>query len=263
MRIFCLVISAIFLAILVVACDHDNDHDGLAGYPMKTGTIWKYERILSLEYYESELSGNIVRTDSFLSEVYVVVVRDTVLNGKAVKCFGAYDYPASFRSMEFFFEDTEGLKCYGYWNPGPVVYARKTGSVIGNLFSFRGLSGMVGMIEDDAPLFLEDPPTLNIKYPLKKEIRWTYRYPRQGMPLQIDKKAVGEEVLESNGKLYGCIKVEYVYMNSDIFSGLQMTDWIAEEGLVQRISTIDRVTLTTNGGDTLGTVRMKEILVLK
>jgi hypothetical protein len=39
--------------------------------------------------------------------------------------FRAYDYPVTFRSMEYFFEDAEGLKCYGYRNPGPVVYARR------------------------------------------------------------------------------------------------------------------------------------------
>ena len=263
MRKFNTVIAAFFLAILVLACDRENGYDGLAGYPMKTGTIWSYDRTIYIDYFESEQSEKIVSTDTILSEVMVIIMKDTVLNGKYVKCFGAYDYPVTFRSMEYFFEDAEGLKCYGYRNPGPVVYARKNGSVTGNLLSFRGVSGTAGMMMDDSPIYLEEPPTLNIKYPLRKGIQWTYRYPRQDMPLQIDKKAVAEEVLERNGKLFECIKVEYIYMNSEVFNGFQMTDWIAEEGLVQRISAIDRVTLTSGEGEPLRTVRIREILTLK
>ena len=265
MRIFFSATSLLFIALLAVSCDHDkdNDHDGLAGYPMKMGTSWSYDRFIIIDYYESDQSETIIRTDSIPSEVWVTVLRDTVLNGQAVKCFGAHDYPATFRSMEYFFEDAEGLKCMGYHNPGPAVFARKSGFDSGNLFSFKGLSGLFGIAEDDPPIILEDPPTLNIKYPLKKGVQWTYRYPREGTSLQIDKKAVGEEVLERNGKLYGCVKIEYLYLNSDIFSGLKITDWIAEEGLVQRISITDRITLVNNGGEPLGTVRIREVLTLR
>lgn len=265
MRIFFSATSLLFIVLLAFSCDHDkdNDHDGLAGYPMKTGTFWSYDRFIIIDYYESDQSETIIRTDSIPSEVSVTILRDTVLNGQAVKCFGAYDYPATFRSMEYFFEDADGLKCLGYQNPGPAVFARKSSFVAGNLFSFKGLSGLVGIAEDDSPIILEDPPTLNIKYPLKKGVQWTYRYPREGMSLQIDKKAVGEEVLERNGKLYGCVKIEYLYLYSDLYSGMQITDWIAEEGLVQRISVTDRITLVGHEGESLGTVRIREVLSLR
>lgn len=263
MRNFLVAASLLLIALLTVSCDHNNEHDGLAGYPMKTGTFWIYDRDVYIDYYESEQSETIINTDSTHSEVWVNILMDTLLNGKAVKCFVAHDYPATFRSKEYFFQDAEGFKCMGYENPGPVVFARKKSFVAGNIASFKGLSGMVGMTEDDSPLILEDPPTLNIRYPLKKGIQWTYRYPRESIPWQIDKKAVGEEVLERNGKLYGCVKIEYVYLNSEIHNGVKMTDWVADEGLILRVSIFDRVTLVTNEGEPIGNVRMRENLALK
>ncbi len=73
---------------------------------------------------------------------------------------------------------------------------------------------------------------------------------------------VGRDVLKIGGTEYSCFRVEWLYFNFVDNADIHATEWIAEEGLIQRIVEVSRQDLISPDGTFLSNVESKEVLQL-
>ena len=248
---------SICLLILIsfFACEDKNDPEPFTidSYPMQVGNEWSYTRELIIDQYD----GSQYDTTLFF-ENSVWIEKDTVLQDTLdVKIFKSRQDNNSFTSDQFMQMENEGLKNYAYRNAGPIVFPKSRNVVTKIFYPFS--SGR--FIPFDEIIF-EDPPTLNIKYPLQSNSEWTYVYPTETFDYQIDKKVMGSEDLSLNGKVYKCFKVKWTFINSIGLDHTEIIDWIAAEGLIKRTNVSDSAHLTDETGATLAIVKFDETMML-
>lgn len=261
------ILILITLISILTSCDKkENDIlPNVDSYPMTVGTEWTYDRQVIIKKYESETSNDIIDIDTVNFTVKVWIEKDTVLNDTmSVKIFKSQENDNNWTSNQFKYLDNEGLRNYAYSNSGGAnVFAKKSSSLQFGLYSDFYKTNDNGILTSDDIIF-EDKSTLDIKLPLGDNSSWTYRQPSETRILQIDKSVVGNETLILIGKSFACYKVIWTYLNDPVFDGIEITDWISEEGLVKRETIHDRVTLTTQDGEPIGgNVQTTEIITLK
>lgn len=230
----------LFLLILMLACnDHDrNDLHVITSHPMDVGTEWIYNRNVIIKSFESETSGKVIGIDTFRYITKVCIEKDTILNGRRLKVFKSIDssLDASFR--EYKSMDDDGLKTYAYTTF--CVEPHASGDI-----SFLKFSMLRNALFAEC-LIHETIPVLDIQLPLSLDSYWIYRQPNESGGLQIEKKVVGIESIRLNRRSFNCYKVEWIYINDPLFTGLSVTDWISDMGLIQRITVNERSTLVSD-----------------
>jgi hypothetical protein len=261
------ILILITLVSIYISCDKkENDIvPNVDTYPMTVGTVWTYDRQVIIKKYESETSNNIVDIDTINFTVKVWIEKDTILNDTmSVKVFKSRENDNNWTSNQFKYLDIEGLRNYGYSNPGGAnVFAKKSSLIKYGLSADLYKTVDNGILTSDDIIF-EDKPTLDIKLPLGDNSSWTYRKPSDTRILQINKCVIGNETLKLLGGSFACYKVAWEYLNVPVFDGVEITDWISNKGLIKRETIHDRVTLTTQDGEPIdGNVQLKEILILK
>ena len=104
---------------------------------------------------------------------------------------------------------------------------------------------------------IEEPSVLSLKFPLQVGTEWTSK---SDSNLTILKEVIGRETLTINGNDYDCLKVEIrvIHSNNTEYS---YHDWIAEEGLIKRVS-IYTGSYTDDFGAVIGTWTSTEELIL-
>ncbi len=244
----------------MISCEKDDPNKILstANYPMEVGTEWTYDRQIIVKKYQTNRITDI-DTVNFISKVRID--NDTLLNDTMqVKVFIAQDNSASsWTSSQYNYVDNTGLRTYAYSNAGPLVFPKNSENW--PTFNFQSLTDIWFLTNGE--LFYENPPTLNIKFPLEDNTSWTYRVASQQSSLQIDKEVVGVESLNLIDRNFNCAKVEWNYMFDTNYEGISTIDWIAEEGLIKRITIQDTVTVTNETGDSLYIAQIIESLTLK
>ena len=255
----------LFVLIALISCDKKaiDLNPLVASYPMNIGTEWTYERQMIINKYESIKSDIIIKTDTLHFAENVWIDKDTILNGTMnVTVFKSREVGYNITSTAYKFIDSEGLKTFAYSNAGgPTVFAKnygylKSASILNSMIEHSNLAG--------GEITFEPKPTLDIKLPLVNNLTWTYRYPTDNKPWQMDKKVVGTENLNLIDQDFTCYKVEYVFKNDSAYYGLNITDWISDQGLIKRISMADRAQLLNENGDpTENFFQSTEILTLK
>ncbi|MDY0076705.1 MAG: hypothetical protein RBR87_05450 [Bacteroidales bacterium] len=251
------------LTLAIVSCDKKDDDkltSGINSYPMNIGTEWVYNRQVIIEKYDSAISNKIAEIDTINFITKVSIDKDTILNDSMnVVLFKSQEDNSSWTSIHYYYMDKEGLRIYAYSNAGAVVFPKKSGcSQFINLYTL-----VDKRFRTNNEMYFEVPPTLNIELPLENNSVWTYRKPSESSKLQIDKEVVGSESLMLNERSFKCLKVKYIYRYEPVFDGIDITDWISEEGLIKRLTTIDSVAVTDEPGELMYIARITESVTLK
>lgn len=203
------VMKKIYLLLLLIlpliSCDKKEETiiPNIMTYPMTVGSQWTYDRQIVVNRYESKTSKKIVGTDTYNFIVKVWVDKDTVLNGKQVMKFVAED--ENIKHVNFNFLDSEGLKTYAYINTGLMVFADA---------HFHLKSAVMDQFTAQAPVFYEQAPAMNLKFPLQNGLRWTYRPSTETSSLKIEKQVTGSETLNVAGERFNCFKIDWIYSNA-------------------------------------------------
>ncbi|NQU53917.1 MAG: hypothetical protein HQ522_15415 [Bacteroidetes bacterium] len=252
----------LILMLAIISCNKDDEELNLVinSYPMNIGTEWTYDRQVIVKKYDSAISYKTGEIDTINFITKVSIDKDTTLNDTMdVMLFKSQEENNNWTSNHYYYMDNEGLRNYAYSNAGAIVFPKKSAWK-----QFTNLEMLVDKkLRTNGELFFEIPPTLNIKFPLGINTSWTYRKPSESSELQIDKEVVGAEELILFEQAFICLKVNYIYMNKPSYDGIYMTDWISEEGLIKRLTTIDSVTVTNETGEPLYTAQITESLTLK
>ena len=256
------IIMIFILFLAMISCKKDDDKLTLtvSNYPMNIGTEWTYDRQVIVKKYDSTIFYKTEEIDTINFVTKVSIVKDTILNDTMnVTLFKSQEDNNNWMSDHYYYMDNEGLRNYAYSNAGAIVFPKKS-----ECQQFSNLEMLVDKkLRTNGELFFEIPPTLNIKFPLEINTSWTYREPSESNILQIDNEVVGSENLILFDQNFECLKVNYIYMNDPSYDGIDMTDWISEEGLIKRLTTIDSVTVTNETGELLYTAQITESLTLK
>lgn len=252
-------------AIALNSCDetNKNDFEKIASYPTSVGNEWKYNKKIILKAYESETSDEIIEIDTFNFYITVKVEKDTVLNETMdVKQFTSQTNGNNWKSKSYCFQDSEGLKTYAYSNAGGNDFPKKAGKISGpiDLLSFNFFGPLIS--EDYELIFYYSTPVFNIKYPLQPDSKWTYLSPSEQLNLQIEKEVSGNEIININNHSYSCYIISWIYSNNENYAGLKIMDWISKEGLIKRITFMDRIVQTDSEGNPINTSQMTETILL-
>ncbi len=144
----------------------------------------------------------------------------------------------------YYYQADTGMYVLGYDSVGSVMPASENSS---QQYRFNGatyetvedlLSGVhlsdKATIARPADVVVEEPPLLGLQYPIEVDSAWIYR---DSLPYRIEKEVVAYETISAPAGLFGCFVVEWHYDtgNDGTFDNdIQRTDYISEEGLVQR-----------------------------
>ncbi len=259
MRKYLLILILMFA---IISCKKNDDILTIiiSSYPMNIGTEWTYDRQIIVKKYDSTYFAKTEEIDTITFKTKISIVEDTILNDTMnVSVFKSQEDNSDWTSNHYYYIDNDGLRNYAYMNAGAIVFPKKS--------PYQQFSNLEIHVDNksltNGELFFETPPTLNIKFPLEINTSWTYREPSESNNLQIDKEVVGSENLILFEQEFECLKVKYFYMNNPSFDGVNMTEWISNEGLIKRLTTIDSATVTNEIGEPLYTAQITELLTLK
>lgn len=259
MRKYLMILILIFV---IISCKKNDNKLTLIinSYPMNIGTEWTYDRQIIVKKYDSSSFYKAEKIDTINFITKISIVKDTILNDTMnVTVFKSREENNNWTSNHYYYIDNNGLRNYAYMNAGAIVFPKKSAHP-----NFSNLEMIVDKIKlTNGELFIETPPTLNIIFPLENNTSWTYREPSESDILQIDKKVVGSENLVLFEQTFECLKVEYTYLNNPNYDKINMTEWISNEGLIKRLTTIDSTTVTNEIGEPLYTAQINESLILK
>ncbi len=229
--------------IAMISCDDTSESifPAINTYPMNVGNEWIYDRQVIIKKFETATSTQIIGIDTLNFTVRTWIEKDTVLNDTIrVKMFKSDDDEYNFKAINYSFIDNEGLKNYAYdFSSGSTRgFARTTGNYIPSIDFDIHMSINDGQLRTGELMF-EDKPTLSIAFPLNRNSKWTFR-PRDGQPVQVDKKVIGIESLNINGQRFNCFIVDRLFSNNQAYDGIKFKDWISEMGLIKSSLSLPR-----------------------
>lgn len=248
---------AIPVLLFIAGCDDGQNRPGeITGYPVSPGTEWTYDRQVSWIGQNDDPAGDDVYIDSVRRVLDVRIEKDTILNDTMpVVIFRSLEVESGLYHVDYKYIDDEGLKTYARSNSSDPFFTIRHGR---NLESLRLNPGMNSRMEaffkyskGSGTIFIENPPLLDIQFPLGENSSWIYRNPTEGRELKIEKYVAGRERLNVKGGDFDCYKIKWEYLYDERFNGMEVTEWIAREGLIKIQMVIDSLTLTKPSGETV------------
>lgn len=245
-----------------------NDTREIASFPLSVGARWDYQA-LSLQIDRLTGDSSVLFSGSAQLSVdsttlgfdsrILHVLKQKIALSDGFEC-----------EENMFFENTsDGLLFYGSDNVcsiGPFPLRPVSQSSLyfrGRIFNSS--SELLAYILPDGPLSgyavsgsanklgPEDPPILSLKYPLKIAQRWTYREPDN--PFAIEKLVSLDETLTTDAGTFECLRVQWLHDidANGIWDGdVDISDWIAEEGLIKRELIVRGVERRNEVGEVIG-----------
>ena len=257
-------LSLVLLLFLILnSCEETIIDPVVDTFPMSLGSEWHYQRTLYLYIFESDSSEVVVDVDTFLNNYRIWVSKDTVLNDTMnVTLFESCDEDTNdWIWRQYYYLDEEGLKLYAYSNnPGPISFKKSTATFYTNAGGIMSLDSAFEPPYPNDGLIYSYSRWLNLLLPLKKDSYWTYLQ-GNSPDSRIDKEVIGVELIKTGGMEFACYRVEWIYHNFYDFE-IQITEWIAEEGLIKRTIQLDRVRSHTIDEEFLHTGQSIEVLQL-
>jgi len=207
-------ITLLFLAIItLLSCnDESPENSVLTTYPMSIGTTWTYEKLWTINSYNSSTSDSII--NSYVTKINgtIRIDKDTIINKTKLLVFRTQETANNDTSttFEYFYMDKDGLKCY----------ANKRNEII-----FPNID-TIGSNE----LFIYKTPILWFKYPLSIGSEWISDTSADN-GISITKKVIGTDTLLINNQKHACLKITSIYPSGD--SNRSTTQWISKAGLLK------------------------------
>jgi hypothetical protein len=247
-------------------------------YPLEVGSKWSYDREWSNFNFRPDSAGtSFPFTDTTLyAKVEIFVDREEILMDSintSVVITKDIENSTSFTSSHFYQNTDEGLFILAYDRGGSSISYPKMISnfsddlSIGNLESFLRISSLHGILDPvnqhaSDTLRYEDPPVQSFKYPLKKDLEWTYR----SNNFMISKKVIGTEKVTVPAGSFDCWKIQWIYDLSNAgfnIGNVTLYDYVSSKGLVKRTLLIKDARISDiNNPDGGGLLDSKEEIVL-
>jgi len=207
-------ITLLFLTIISLLSCEDKLPEELfvTNYPMTIGTSWTYEKIWTINNYNSTTSDSI--TSSYTTKINgtLDIYKDTIINKTKLLVFRTQEITNNDTTTTFQYNymDKDGLKCYAYKNV-EIIFPNNI---------------IVGSNE----IYIYKTPILNIKFPLTINTEWISDFSVDN-GISITKKVIGTDTLRINNQEYACLKITYNYPSGN--SNISTTQWISKLGLLK------------------------------
>lgn len=238
----------------------------LSDYPVSVGNYWIYNRTIIIKYYDSINSTQITDIDTIIYSSKVFIEKDTLMNDTiTVQKLVTQELESDNKSTQYIYSSNKGLQCYAY--TGGLMCSPKNANIYIHPFSLLPINKTYNSNNSNNfnNIIYETPPTLIIKYPLNSESKWTYREPSGCFNMQIDREVIGIKLIQTQAGKFECFEVKWDYLDNEIFNGFSIVDYISNKGLVKRVITNNKVTITTYTGEPISgkTVQITQTIELK
>lgn len=234
-------ITLLFLTIItLLSCENESPESSvLIVYPMSIGTTWTYEKLWTINSYNSSTSDSII--NSYVTKINgtIRIDKDTIINETKLLVFSTQEIANNDTSttFEYFCMDKDGLKCYAY----------KRNEII-----FPDID-TIGSNE----LFIYKTPILKFKYPLTINYEWISDTSADN-GISITKKVIGTDTLLINNQKHSCLKIAYNYPSGT--TNTSTTQWISKAGLLKE-ETSSEIVLVGNSFKVKSFLNMKVLSV--
>jgi hypothetical protein len=248
-------------------------------YPIKIGYLWEYSKTYTAFHFRPDTIAGHLKTDTSVASVAVIKIlrKETIHDSVGAYVFQETENQAGQISIDYsyYLNHNTGLYFYAYHGGGyflPKNSHRKRILFKGKYFnSIRDLTSYIILAVPDNysledSLIYENPPLQCLKYPMKMDNQWTFRFP--GNPWHIDKRIIGHEKLEVPAGKFDCFKIQWLYDidgNNIWDDDIVLYDYICNKGLIKRSILIKNEIWTGEQGlDPVGLMDSKiEILLTK
>ena len=262
----------IFPLILFNSCSdrHSQEVENLR-FPLQVGNIWEY-KVNITEYYYSDTAGNIEYQDTIhltgnltltvaeksdrdsLKNVYRLVSKAEIFNSEHINT-GYY------KNLD------DGLYLFEIYSLGINVLPKSTSKndplnkcnsiagMLSNSLLFRNLN--YGKLNDP------DYPRKILPYPIKLNRQWTIT---DSDSLNIDKKIIGKDTINTKSGNFDCYVVEYLYdldYDGEWDDEISILDYYSENGLISRqIKLMENVHATADNPEGIGFFDIEQVFML-
>ena len=275
MKLLFLILCVLFL--IMIGCKGSINEADLPdtgdNYPVATGNMWQYQKILETTFYPADSASYTVRDSS---EAAVLVTGTTTFPGDILTYrFETYEQDGIYEtSGQFFYQvKPEGLFSYAYANAGTLVQPKSQAKAtfVLNGHCYNSLEQLKNEIEFPElkellpadSVIIETDPLLVLKYPLKLNSRWTYR--PAFSPFKIEKKVTAFEYLTRQKRSFNCYLVRWIYdmdNNGIEDDNIVIRDHISAEGMIERNIAITGIIFTGPDMEVQGTADLKTRYIL-
>jgi len=251
-------IFLVLAAIAMISCDNNpTDNSRLNYYPMTVGSTWTYDKKMINNYYKSPTSDIIERSDTLSFEGTTWIEKDTIINKSRVMVFKTKenDFYQPVTTTNYQFMDDNGLKLVAYSYGGSMLSNSSANAFIKPTFHASTDGKMNTKSQINSGVYVYSTPMLSVKYPLTIGSEWT-----SASSFKIDKKVIGMDTLHINGHDYACFKILWKYPEGYT---LNVTEWIAKEGILKREVNNGITYITDEQGNNLIKIASTEVMTIK
>jgi hypothetical protein len=253
------------LCLVLNACAKNRIEPEVETFPMAEGSEWHYQQTFYQTIFESDSTEVVVDMDTIQNIYRIWVSKDTVLNDTMqVTLFESSEEGSeNWIWRQYYYLDDEGLRLYAYYhNTGPISFRKSTATFNNHPAIQREWTMGIGLPDPGDGMIFMNPPTLNLQLPLTEDSYWTYLQSNSSPDSRIDKEVTGTGLIKAAGTEFACFRVDWIYLNNFPELEIQVTDWIAEAGLIKRIVTSGRTDVYNIDGEYLYNGQITEVLQL-
>ncbi|MBV6477471.1 MAG: hypothetical protein HGGPFJEG_00210 [Ignavibacteria bacterium] len=223
--------------------------EGNFTYPFKLTASWYYGTMNFLTNIRPDSIKNYFEPDTIEGYGGIIFLGDTVINNDTLRLMrNNHSDPQHIHSaVELYKQNSSGLYRHAYFSE---AYTFTPYRHLGQKLKFRfnnkfyhspneiiyQLKNDIDFSLDnsDTVIYMDNPPLLALKYPVKKNDEWQLR---DNGSFKIIKKYIDYENISNVEKTYYCIKInKYYYFNNSSTpdTNISYADYFSKEGIVKK-----------------------------
>lgn len=266
--------TPIFLILFFSCSDAPIGFDGYYNYPLEEGLSWKYNRTFLMTNFRPIDSINYVPDTNSRSEIIEVISEGkyTFENGITTFVLKEQNHPIFYNLIRSTYYISKPNALYRYAYSGGGVASPKTytdlklqfvGLNFNNIYSLINYFTEVHQSHQDS-LYIESPPSLVYKYPLKIGSQWNFV---NNPIMKIDKEIIRKEIVSTPGGQFNShvIKWSYKFKDAQLIDDSNITciEYLSSEGLIKRTFLIKNVAVIgPSNPDVIGYMDIIDELIL-
>ena len=267
-------------ALILFACSGDGDNDSAIEFPLRVGYHWEYcdslidivlpqDTIVQYDTSVANYSCDIVGIDTLFDYDSTVVFHFFSEMAESTQIFYDHEYRQA---------DSSGLYLFGYYYGfmGPPLGHKSSGRYC----EFRGIRANstrqlmqllihrlhLQKLPVQDSIYYEDPPILELAYPLYVGLEWVYRDTSLAHPWNISKQVVSRDLLNlpATGPV-SCFEI--LYLSDTDHDGqwdddLEFHEYVSAIGILKWDITISGIEYYDELGNPIGSYDSREIFTL-
>nr|MDA3865568.1 hypothetical protein [Salinivirgaceae bacterium] len=234
------IITLAILGLILIACTDQKDSTPMTitHFPLEVGNKWEYTRTLKDLVYSDETMTEITDTIDITEDFTIQVTKDTTL-GDTLALKKVVETPYGITTYKT--NTVSGLKLYANSRKTKQERHNPTDILTYQLAKLHQPT----ILKEDINFYQE--PLLEYRYPMSIGTKWIYSDIDSPNQIKITKEVIGFENIVTAGRIFTCMKIRFTHEPESFFDGLEMTEWVAQEGRIKEETKVNAILVSATG----------------